>query len=296
MVTAKDRSLDRRAFLDSTLSAVAVCGFGCPRLLGSIRRAPGVAQSLMEKAQQNSGMTYVEVPDFAYRGWVIPLAQELEREIGEEVFLGLLKTASTRAGKKQGAALAAQLRANDFQAFAENFKKQEGVFANTQTFEVVQESERSLQVRFTGCFCADVFRESGAAEIGYAMMCHPDAAVVEGFNPNLRMTRTRTLMEGHDCCDHRWFVADQGRRGRRGFDFSHHLAESKFDVEPGRGETLGPGQGMNGLGPRKLRSTLMETPVLVSPSELTRIIPVNLDGITKRRDSLRIDLNNCGES
>jgi hypothetical protein len=132
----------------------------------------------------------------------------LEREIGEEVCLDLLTTASTRAGKKQGAALAARLPANDFQAFVENFKKQEGVFANTQTCEVVEESERSLQVRFTGCLCADVFRDSGAAEIGYSMMCHPDAHLVEGFNPNLRMTRTRTLMEGHDCCDHRWFMAD----------------------------------------------------------------------------------------
>jgi hypothetical protein len=56
-VTGTKESLGRRSFLDSTLSAVAVCGFGCPRLLGPTGRAPGAAQSLMEKAQQDSGMT-----------------------------------------------------------------------------------------------------------------------------------------------------------------------------------------------------------------------------------------------
>jgi hypothetical protein len=160
------------------------------------------------KAQEDSGMTYEEVFNFAYRDWVIPLAKEMAAEIGEQAYLGLMRSASARAARKQGADLAAQASSNDFQTFVEGLKAAESVFGKTQTFEIIEESERAIQVRFSECLCATVFRTAGAAEIGYEMMCHPDAALAEGFNPRLRMTRSKTLMEGHDCCDHRWFIAE----------------------------------------------------------------------------------------
>ncbi|MFW9789019.1 MAG: L-2-amino-thiazoline-4-carboxylic acid hydrolase, partial [Candidatus Thorarchaeota archaeon] len=32
--------------------------------------------------------------------------------------------------------------------------------------------------------------------------CNEDEHIVAGFNPSIKFSRTKTLMEGHDCCDH----------------------------------------------------------------------------------------------
>ncbi|UCG88709.1 MAG: L-2-amino-thiazoline-4-carboxylic acid hydrolase [Gemmatimonadota bacterium] len=33
-----------------------------------------------------------------------------------------------------------------------------------------------------------------------------DFTMCRGFNPNIRMERTKILMQGHDCCNHRWIL------------------------------------------------------------------------------------------
>jgi hypothetical protein len=43
-----------------------------------------------------------------------------------------------------------------------------------------------------------------AAAIGYEIFCRPDYVMRQGFSPNIHLERTRTLMQGDDCCDHRW--------------------------------------------------------------------------------------------
>jgi len=48
------------------------------------------------------------------------------------------------------------------------------------------------------------FREEDAADIGYATHYHVHYAAATAFNPKIRMYRTKTLMEGHDYCDHKW--------------------------------------------------------------------------------------------
>ncbi len=59
-------------------------------------------------------------------------------------------------------------------------------------------------MRVSECLTATVFREADAAHIGYAAVCHADFALPEGFNPKIRLVRTKTLMKGHDCCNHRY--------------------------------------------------------------------------------------------
>ena len=39
---------------------------------------------------------------------------------------------------------------------------------------------------------------------GYATVCFADFALPEGFNPKIKLVRDKTLMQGHDCCNHRY--------------------------------------------------------------------------------------------
>ncbi|MEL6768629.1 MAG: L-2-amino-thiazoline-4-carboxylic acid hydrolase [Pseudomonadota bacterium] len=43
------------------------------------------------------------------------------------------------------------------------------------------------------------------------MHCRRDYAMIEGFNPDIELTRTQTLMSGASCCDFRYRLADGGQ-------------------------------------------------------------------------------------
>jgi hypothetical protein len=74
--------------------------------------------------------------------------------------------------------------------------------ADRLDFTVEERSEKRLALRVTRCFFADEMRRLGAAEIGYAFYCTYDDGFCQGLNPAITFTRTRTLMQGNDCCDH----------------------------------------------------------------------------------------------
>ena len=77
-------------------------------------------------------------------------------------------------------------------------------WSHVVTMKPFEETKTSYEVRVTECLWAQTFIEENAADIGYATHCHVDYASAAAFNPNIRMYRTKTLMEGHDYCDHKW--------------------------------------------------------------------------------------------
>ena len=79
-------------------------------------------------------------------------------------------------------------------------------WSHVLTSQWVEKTERAAEIRVTECLWAATFRAAGAADIGYATVCHPDFAAATAFNPKMRMLRTKTLMQGHDCCNHRWVI------------------------------------------------------------------------------------------
>ncbi|MHA2026126.1 MAG: L-2-amino-thiazoline-4-carboxylic acid hydrolase [Candidatus Thorarchaeota archaeon] len=62
--------------------------------------------------------------------------------------------------------------------------------------------EDGIQAFVTKCPMADAFKSIGKVELGVQFFCNEDEHIVEGFNPSIQFTRTKTLMEGDDCCDH----------------------------------------------------------------------------------------------
>ena len=49
-----------------------------------------------------------------------------------------------------------------------------------------------------------MYRALGIPELGAVLSCNRDAALIEGFNPAIRLTRTQTIMQGAPCCDFRY--------------------------------------------------------------------------------------------
>lgn len=79
-------------------------------------------------------------------------------------------------------------------------------FGKSGGFEFqVEHKEHGVQIYCTKCPLADMARTIGEPEWGYRFYCATDPIMVEAFNPNIGLIRTKTLMEGHDHCNHFYY-------------------------------------------------------------------------------------------
>jgi len=70
--------------------------------------------------------------------------------------------------------------------------------------EFTELSETVLDFRVTRCRYAEQYANLGLSKFGYSLSCSRDAAFAQGFNPNIKMSRTQTIMEGAPYCDFRF--------------------------------------------------------------------------------------------
>ncbi len=67
----------------------------------------------------------------------------------------------------------------------------------------VEDTPERLQVRVTRCRWQEEAKKEGVdPELGYAMLCAFDPGYCAGLNPKIKFTRTKTLMQGDDHCNH----------------------------------------------------------------------------------------------
>jgi hypothetical protein len=88
----------------------------------------------------------------------------------------------------------------------------DGVWAGggSLNVKVVREGEDVLDFNVTRCAYAEFYKDLGLADVGYLVHCKRDHAMIAGFNPGIEMTRTKTIMEGADCCDFRFRKSPAG--------------------------------------------------------------------------------------
>ena len=80
------------------------------------------------------------------------------------------------------------------------------LFSAGLEMEVISKSAREAVVHVKECEWARYFQDRHP-QVGYLMACSTDEVAYKAFNPNLRMQRTGTIMEGCDRCDFRIFTA-----------------------------------------------------------------------------------------
>lgn len=72
-----------------------------------------------------------------------------------------------------------------------------------QGFEYsIERREDGIQIYCTKCPICDLAQEISGQEWMVYLNCGTDPHIVQGFNPEIQFKRTKTLMQGHDCCDH----------------------------------------------------------------------------------------------
>jgi hypothetical protein len=160
------------------------------------------SHKFQEKVQ--SGMTYEQYfRDRCHE--MICLAEELERALGRKKALELMGKARDRyivemTKKERGTVSSFE----DFKA-SEKAENASPYFSHTITLTYPEETPNKLALNVTECLWAKVFKEMKATDLGYVLFCQPDFAYAEACHSNIKMKRTKTLMQGDNYCDHTFY-------------------------------------------------------------------------------------------
>jgi hypothetical protein len=177
---------------------------GCNALLAQeTGRGDSLDASVIHKFQRDSEMSYEAVFRFAFQG-TAQILKSLEERFGSRTFHEALREVSSRKAANTVAKYSQTLPRNDLNAFAEIFRSPRPMWQSSLTYEIVEDSKDVFELRVSECLWAKTMLDIDAGEIGFSYFCFADYASAQAFNPELRMTRTKTLMQGDSHCNHRY--------------------------------------------------------------------------------------------
>jgi len=196
----------RRSFIKAVLpgGALFCLGGGCLlRAFQTEEKAKAAGQK--HKFLEDSGMSFTETFIVAYAA-PLPIWRGLEGEIGREKLHEMMKRVIDTTARQQMGEFAKKAGKNDLATFTQDFRKPDSIYKKLLTFQVVEDTPRAFEAKVTECLWAKTYRDLNAGDLGYILSCYADFASAEGFNPKMRMIRTKTLMQGDDCCNHRYVL------------------------------------------------------------------------------------------
>lgn len=137
---------------------------------------------------------------------VAPLLQALGERFGRAEVLAIAREVIISVARAQGGELAQAMAGNGLTQLAGSltaWKKDDAM-----QLEVLAQSEQEFAFNVTRCRYAEMYRALGLEELGALLSCNRDAALIEGFNPQVELTRTQTLLQGAPHCDFRYRVKE----------------------------------------------------------------------------------------
>ena len=131
-----------------------------------------------------------------------PMLDAMGKAFGRERVLEVMRETIITIARKQGSELAGFMGGVTFQHFAESlrFWTQDDALQ----IDVLEQTEETFSFNVTRCRYAELYESLGIRELGTALSCARDYALIEGFNPDVSLNRTQTIMEGAPYCDFRY--------------------------------------------------------------------------------------------
>ena len=134
---------------------------------------------------------------------LVPLVKALQAELGEERANVLVRKALGDTYRRHGEEFwRKKNESNIGKAIASAFV----TYARDDALEykTIEQSPDAFAFDVTGCRYAEFYKELGEPELGFLLVCTADFATSEGFGPDIKLTRTQTIMQGASHCDFRY--------------------------------------------------------------------------------------------
>lgn len=140
-----------------------------------------------------------------------PIIDALAKEFGHESVIETIRDTIIDIARKQGAELADAMGGCSCRHFKESLQ----YWTKDDALEIDMHVEDGKQLTYhvTRCRYAEMYQALGIPELGSIFSCNRDAALIEGFNPNARLIRNQTLMEGAPYCDFAYTFPPEAEKG-----------------------------------------------------------------------------------
>jgi hypothetical protein len=195
----------RRDFLTKN---VPVCAASCLAASTVFANSPLMGKSLLDQEEHKFDKK-LPGPDMTYRRFAavrhrsfIRFARFLQKEIGEERVLELIKKETEQRLNAQAKRDLKRLGNSDFKSYISIFR--DPGMLSSLTMEIIEDTDKVFEIRVTDCMAAESYLPHKAGDIGYAAVCWGDYNWATDFNPKIKLVRDKTLMQGHDCCNHKY--------------------------------------------------------------------------------------------
>jgi fumarate reductase iron-sulfur subunit len=133
---------------------------------------------------------------------LMPVLNAFIKEYGKEQTVKLVDPVIQDLAKEGGVQLAKALGGNTIAHFAKGLSL--WTREDALRMDVIEQTEKKFAFNVTRCRYADMYKELGVQDYGALLSCGRDAALIVGFNPKIKFTRTQTIMSGAPYCDFRY--------------------------------------------------------------------------------------------
>lgn len=133
---------------------------------------------------------------------VAPLVTALAAEFGRDRVHAVARAVIADVAHGQGEELAQASGGCSLQHFLGTLER--WTADDALTVDLLEATEDRLSFNVTRCRYAEMYREMGIPELGAILSCQRDAALIEGFNADVTLERSGTLLGGAPHCDFRY--------------------------------------------------------------------------------------------
>jgi predicted ArsR family transcriptional regulator len=144
-----------------------------------------------------------------------PVIDALGDRFGREAVIDVVRDVIVRLAREQGRAMAGARPDNGLARFATTLEP--WTRDDALRLEVLEQTNDRLSFDVTRCRYAEMYRALGVPELGATLSCNRDAALIEGFNPDVTLERAQTIMQGAPRCTFRYTKGTKGdTKGTKG--------------------------------------------------------------------------------
>ena len=138
-----------------------------------------------------------------------PLYEEMKAELGaakaQAILDKVIKTAAVAAGAHFAAKTPGAVDLLSFQDLQSLWTQDDAL-----VIEVTQASAEAFDYNVVRCKYSEMYKQMGLGEIGHLLSCNRDGVFCQGYNPEITLQRTQTLMQGASHCDFRYKFKAKG--------------------------------------------------------------------------------------
>lgn len=137
---------------------------------------------------------------------IAPVIRAVSQRIGLEEAQAILREVNQQEAFLRGRSMAEEMGGNGIKELVDEVAGwgRGGVWE----MDVLEQTQTTYFFNVTRCPYYEKYKELGLEEFGVGLSCCRDEPFAKGFIPQLRLERAKTIMEGADHCDFRYYLED----------------------------------------------------------------------------------------